>query len=124
VSQLLGVPLDRLDGTASLLNAGLDSLMAVELQNWIQSRFELSLPIASLMRSGSLDSVAESISNELVAGAARAEPEPNAANSAAAGPRMDLTTAYALLDQIPALSEAEVDYWLEQLLAHHSGSDA
>ena len=48
------------------LEMGLDSLMAVELRNWIESRLEISLPISALMRSQSLTELIACISDALL----------------------------------------------------------
>lgn len=121
IAQLLGVSAERMDADVPLLNLGLDSLMAVELRNWVQSRFALSLPIASLMRSGSLRSVAESMA-EAVSSQDR-DREWTAERSAGVTDEqaISLEQAYSLLDEVHAFSEAEIDYWLERFVADNSG---
>ena len=44
-ARLLGVAPERLDSDTPLLDLGLDSLMAVELRNWIESQLEVDLPV-------------------------------------------------------------------------------
>jgi hypothetical protein len=44
---------------------GLDSLMAVELRNWIEGHLEVSLPISALMRSQSLGGLVHQISDAI-----------------------------------------------------------
>jgi amino acid adenylation domain-containing protein len=65
ISQVLGVECDRLDRTVPLLDLGLDSLMAVELRNWIESRLRINLPIVELVRGPSLNHVAERLSERI-----------------------------------------------------------
>jgi amino acid adenylation domain-containing protein len=59
VARLLGASGDRLERDKPLINLGLDSLMAVELGNWLESELKVRLPIGSLMRSPSLASLTE-----------------------------------------------------------------
>ena len=51
---LLGIASEHIQRERALLEMGLDSLMAVEMRNWIESQMEISVPIAALMRSASL----------------------------------------------------------------------
>lgn len=48
---LLGIDPEQLERERPLLELGLDSLMAVELRNWIENRTGISLAISALMRS-------------------------------------------------------------------------
>jgi hypothetical protein len=51
---LLGVVAERIDADKPLLKLGLDSLMAVEVRNWIETELRLNLPIVEVMRSPGL----------------------------------------------------------------------
>ena len=57
-SQLLGIPAEQINNDRALLEMGLDSLMAVEMRNWIEGQLEISVPISALMRSESLSDLA------------------------------------------------------------------
>src|SRR5262249_13021898 len=59
VARLLGASPARLDGDRPLLQLGLDSLMAVELRNWVEGELRVNLPIVELMRSPSLSRLSE-----------------------------------------------------------------
>jgi amino acid adenylation domain-containing protein len=54
VALVLGTAPEAIDGEKTLLNLGLDSLMAVELRNWIDGELHVNLPIVELMRSPGL----------------------------------------------------------------------
>ncbi|MFM8892100.1 MAG: amino acid adenylation domain-containing protein, partial [Planctomycetia bacterium] len=61
VAGLLGIPAAELDADRPLLALGLDSLMAVELRNWVENQLGIGLPISSLMRSGGVAALTASI---------------------------------------------------------------
>jgi amino acid adenylation domain-containing protein len=54
VARILGTAPEAIEGEKTLLNLGLDSLMAVELRNWIEAELHVNLPIVELMRSPGL----------------------------------------------------------------------
>ncbi len=67
VARVLGTSADRLDGEKPLLNLGIDSLMAVELRNWIEQELRVNLPIMELMRSPSLSRLTDPLLEQLSA---------------------------------------------------------
>ena len=106
-----------------LLQLGLDSLMAVELRNWIEGELRVNLPIVELMRSPSLSRLAEVLAEQLEAAAespsharrpdrglegARKWPHPGAAGPGAA--------PEVLLERVGDLSGEQVDALLAALL--------
>ena len=121
LSRVLGVASDRLDRHTPLLDLGLDSLMAVELRNWLEAELAIDLPIVQLMRSPSVSSVTESICTEL------ADSSGQAAVPTAGRSKLDVeSNAEQLLAQIDDLSSQQVDELLTTLLDKSSGglSDA
>ncbi len=54
IARVLGTSPARLEADTVLLGLGFDSLMAVELRNWIESELRVNVPIMELMRSPSL----------------------------------------------------------------------
>ncbi|WDQ18962.1 SDR family NAD(P)-dependent oxidoreductase [Rhodopirellula sp. P2] len=67
LASLLGGNVAELDADRPLLEMGLDSLMAVELRNWIEGQLQLKLQIGSLMRGSSLKSLVATLSESLAA---------------------------------------------------------
>jgi aryl carrier-like protein len=67
MARLLGTSPDRLDGDRPLLQFGIDSLMAVELRNWLESELRVDLPIVALMRSPSISGLAELLAERIEA---------------------------------------------------------
>ncbi|MEO8268885.1 MAG: type I polyketide synthase, partial [Aureliella sp.] len=116
---LLGISAEQLPADRALLELGLDSLMAVELRNWIERQFEVNVPIASLMRSESLRQVISLICDEL---GRHREPLPGqvgvpSANSLPNGlSELSESQAALLLEQLPNLGAEEVSQLLSQML--------
>jgi polyketide synthase 12/epothilone polyketide synthase D len=65
VARVLGTSADQLDRDKPLLNLGIDSLMAVELRNWVEQELRVTLPIMELMRSPSLTRLADELLAQL-----------------------------------------------------------
>lgn len=131
---LLGIAPEQIRRERGLLEMGLDSLMAVEMRNWIEAHLEVSLPISILMRSGSLRELTETLC-KLIAESSPSQPASESKadqNMLAANQTKDtpnslntnlLSTTHLtgknaaeLLEQLPALADAEVSQLLSQLL--------
>ena len=79
VARVLGSSPDKVDLTKPLTEVGLDSLMAVELRNWVEGELRVSLPIAELLQGPSVDRLADLLLEQLLKAdappaPARAEP--------------------------------------------------
>lgn len=61
VSIVLGVPPSRLGLRKSLMNLGLDSLMALELKNRVEANLLLELPVARLLKGPSISELANDL---------------------------------------------------------------
>lgn len=61
VAQALRLPVEKLDTQKSLNYVGLDSLIAVELKNWIESEIGVVVAMANLLEGPSLDELATQI---------------------------------------------------------------
>ncbi len=116
-ASLLGFAQGQLDGRRSLLELGLDSLMAVELRNWIESQIQVALPVSELMRDTNLEQltakVCTSIADENAPGNVPREETFTPEESSA---RLDSSTAKDLLQTLPDLPPDEVTAILAQLL--------
>ena len=125
VARVLGTSPDRLDGDRPLLQLGIDSLMAVELRNWLEGELQVDLPIVELMRSPSVSGLAELLAERLETGAKAPVMRSRHATARRTG-RPTVTTATSgcrleaapteLLARIDDLSGDQVDALLAALL--------
>jgi acyl transferase domain-containing protein/NADPH:quinone reductase-like Zn-dependent oxidoreductase/aryl carrier-like protein len=108
VARVLGTAPEKLDVEKPLLNLGIDSLMAVELRNWIEQELRVSVPIMELMRSPSLTRLTETLLERLAeeAGEDAAPPREE--------PALGGDDLLAKLDDLP---DDDVDALLTALLA-------
>lgn len=60
-SSLLTVPMEDIDRRKSMVDYGMDSLVAVEMRNWLLRELEVALPIIELMASTSLEQLSMKI---------------------------------------------------------------
>jgi acyl transferase domain-containing protein/NADPH:quinone reductase-like Zn-dependent oxidoreductase/aryl carrier-like protein len=124
VARVLGTSPDRLDGDRPLLQLGIDSLMAVELRNWLEGELRVDLPIVELMRSPSLTGLAAILVERLGEGAE--SPEHQAGRNGCAHAPADGRNGKAthvidivpaeLLERIDDLSGDQIDALLAALL--------
>ncbi len=85
VARVLGSSADKVDLSKPLTEVGLDSLMAVELRNWVEGELRVSLPIAELLQGSSVNRLAELLLEQLVKGDASPAAARAAAPAAATG---------------------------------------
>jgi acyl transferase domain-containing protein/NADPH:quinone reductase-like Zn-dependent oxidoreductase/aryl carrier-like protein len=118
VARVLGTVAERLDTTTPLLDLGLDSLMAVELRNWIEEQFHTNVSIVELVRSPSLRQVAEQLAAQLTK-----QPEQQEVGDVVAEATVVATTPdpSELLTRLDQLSGDEVDNLLSTLLGEETG---
>lgn len=127
VARVLGSAAGKLDIDKPLTEVGLDSLMAVELRNWIESDLRLNLPIVELMRGPSVARLAD-ILLEQISAADAPSPPASPAPAIPAPPRLEHANGQAkkpviseeaevLLNRIDDLSNQEVDDLLASMLA-------
>jgi acyl carrier protein len=61
IAKVLGSDASKLDVNARLTDLGFDSLMAVELRNWVESTMGIALRIMEIMRGPTIHELAESL---------------------------------------------------------------
>lgn len=105
VARILRIPEERLNSKVSLIRLGLDSLMAVEMKNRIDSDFDVRLPTTKLLQGPSIIEVAEWLRSEVRTLASM--PVSSAPDIPPAGPVVNV-------DQ---LTDDEVTAMLDQILA-------
>jgi acyl transferase domain-containing protein/acyl-CoA synthetase (AMP-forming)/AMP-acid ligase II len=106
LAHVLKLPPARLEPDVPVTHFGLDSLMAVELRNRLQSELGLTFSLTRLMDGPSLRQIAAQLATEVAA-----TPEPAPAENESIAPE----EANRLLDQLDHLSEAELDALLKKL---------
>lgn len=125
VASLLGLESPSVLTQSPLLDLGLDSLMAVELRNWIQHHFETPIPVGDLLRKTNLQNVAATLTQDFQQRMARSLSQPSADSSAETPLVNSVSTtttisedeARDILEKLPSMEDREVEYWLDRLAA-------
>jgi aryl carrier-like protein len=107
VARVLGASQEKLDREKPLTELGLDSLMGVELRNWIEGELRLNVPIVELMRGPSVTRLAELLVGQL-GEAEDASSAPDLSRQETQDPSL------AIVDK---LSDEEVDSLLRDMLS-------
>jgi NADPH:quinone reductase-like Zn-dependent oxidoreductase/aryl carrier-like protein len=121
VARVLGTSPERLDDHRPLLQLGIDSLMAVELRNWIEGELQVNLPVVELLRSPSLAGLVDRLADYLEQWVEPTSPEPigNGAPQARANGHVEAALGAPpdeLLARVEDLSGDQVDALLAVLL--------
>ncbi len=112
VSHLLGIPEGQLPCDTPLLELGLDSLMAVELRNWIEAQMEINVPISVLMRGGTIVKLTKQVCD-----AVDGEKESSQGNAGSDEvPAISSEQANNLLAQLPDMSDDQVSELLAKMM--------
>lgn len=112
VLQTLGLdPAQAFNPLRVLTDLGLDSLMAVELKNKIESDFGLNLPVTFFLEGVTMTDLAKKLHQELGNGGG---PE-----TSASADSIDPEKAKQLLENLDQLADSEVDSLLDNLLANN-----
>ena len=107
VAKILGHAPEDLDLDEPLTDMGLDSLMAVELRNWIEGGLRMNLPAVELLRGPSVTQLAELV-------AARFD-QPQGEATQAPDPPPEMQDAQELLPLVDEMSDEQVDSLLNEL---------
>ncbi len=137
VARVLGSTPDKIDLAKPLTDIGVDSLMAVELRNWIEGELRVNLPIAELMQGPSVDRLTDVLLVQLTSDApapkretstadllkavreAKAKADAHSNGEAAHAPTangVNGSQAAELLGRIDELSDTEVDRLLADVM--------
>ncbi|MFI8489512.1 type I polyketide synthase [Streptomyces rubrogriseus] len=65
VAVVMGLRPERVNINRPLNRLGMDSLMAVELRNRVERRYQVKLPMVQLLKDGTITTVAQALANEL-----------------------------------------------------------
>ena len=101
VAVVMGLRPERVNVGRPLSRLGMDSLMAVELRNRVERRYQVKLPMVRLLRNGTISTVAQALATELERGGGAAGGGVD--NAAAAPAATDRTSS----DAAVAPSEAD-----------------
>ncbi|MBI3779502.1 MAG: SDR family NAD(P)-dependent oxidoreductase [candidate division NC10 bacterium] len=107
VARVLGASPAKLDIEKPLTEMGLDSLMGVELRNWVEGELRLSVPILELMRGPSVVRLAELLVNQL------SQPE----NAPSSPNQTREETPEQVLANVDQLSHKEVESLLSDMMS-------
>jgi acyl carrier protein len=117
LAQTLRLAAEKIDRTQSLLNMGIDSLMAMELQTSVESKLGVKVSTLELMKGNNLNQLAQVVATTLAATPAVKPPPAKAPPRPARRPVADLhlEAADQLMARIDQLTEAELDHLLANL---------
>jgi acyl carrier protein len=113
VAEIARLPAEALDPGHSLLNIGVDSLMAMEIQAAIDRRLGIKVSTLELMKGDSLAQLVRRLTQAMATETVPAAP----GSPDHPGTAPDPADADQGIASIAALSDAEVERALEQLLA-------
>jgi NADPH:quinone reductase-like Zn-dependent oxidoreductase/acyl carrier protein len=122
VARVLGASPDKLDVEKPLTELGLDSLMSVELRNWVEGDLRLSLPTVELLRGPSVIKLVDLLLEQLSDGdstltaPATAEIPHGSSEEDEEG-----EDAGALLSKVDDMSDDQVDALLEEMEEEAAG---
>ena len=104
---------DKIDIHQPLTSLGIDSLMAVELKNRVETDLELKIPVTALLQGPTLSQLATLLLDQLA---------PQAAPGEAVLPITGREDEAEVLANLDDLSDEEVDTMLQELLEEESSS--
>jgi NADPH:quinone reductase-like Zn-dependent oxidoreductase/acyl carrier protein len=114
LARVLGTSPSKLDVEQSLLNLGIDSLMAVEIGNQIQAMVGVDVPAMKFMEGISIAGLATYVIDQLA---------PTDGDVAAADVAVASNEVAQVADQVEQLSDAEVDALLLELAGANGHND-
>lgn len=131
LSVVLGTSPEALDVEKPLSDLGLDSLMAVELRNWIERDLRLNLPTVELLRGPSVVELCDVLLDQLSKLDASGKPLSEGSNESRlprpiersrTRPSGKTEEAQELLAEVDEMSDERVDALLEEMVARGPGA--
>ena len=116
VARILQIPAAKLDPDQPLNKIGLDSLMAIELKNRIESDLGVRLSIATLLKGPSIHELATQFQAQLADATPSARTTAEATRGANRARLLEPEEAERLLVELDQLSDAQVDSYLHALV--------
>ncbi|KAA0909367.1 hypothetical protein FGF04_39670, partial [Streptomyces apricus] len=101
VAVVMGLRAERINVSRPLNRLGMDSLMAVELRNRIERRYQIKLPMVQLLKDGTVTTVAQALATELNSTGTATVAAPDNASASA-------TTSDAPVQEVAAPASASV----------------
>lgn len=116
VARILGASAAGLDSDRPLTEMGFDSLMAVELRNWVESNLGVGLRTMEIMRGPTVRQLASGLFSQLADQPASADVAP-LKKEASAGSETETAemTPSEIIESADELSDAQVDALLEKM---------
>jgi NAD(P)-dependent dehydrogenase (short-subunit alcohol dehydrogenase family)/aryl carrier-like protein len=121
LTSVLGASAENLDAEKPLSDLGLDSLMAVELRNWIERELGVGVAAVELLRGPSLVELSELLVNQLVeteTPESGTTPLPELVNHAEP---VRSNEAKELLEEVDEMTDEEVDVLLDEIARKRQG---
>jgi NAD(P)-dependent dehydrogenase (short-subunit alcohol dehydrogenase family)/acyl carrier protein len=118
IARVLRSSPEKIDLHQPLTSLGIDSLMAVELKNRVESEMGIALPVTALLQGPTLAQLATVLLEQLTKETLEAaEPMPGPANLSLTGEESEA----AVLAKLDELSDEEVDELLQEMLEAEGG---
>ncbi len=125
VGRVLGVASEKLDMETPLSDLGLDSLMAIELRNWVEGDLKVNLPAVELLKGPSLTKLVNHLVEQLPDKEGAALPKPSTDEKPVEAGEVHLQgDAAELLSMVDEMSDEQVDALLEQMEEKSSETSA
>jgi acyl transferase domain-containing protein/NADPH:quinone reductase-like Zn-dependent oxidoreductase/ubiquinone/menaquinone biosynthesis C-methylase UbiE/NADP-dependent 3-hydroxy acid dehydrogenase YdfG/acyl carrier protein len=119
VARVLGTSPDKINPDQPLTELGLDSLMSIEIKNWIETELQLKLSTVEVMKGPTIVRLVKVLLEQLATGPARATAAVSAAPAAAsAAERVAAREREKVLSLVDELSDQEIEILVDSVAPH------
>ena len=116
LGRVLGIATEKLDLETPLSDVGLDSLMAIELRNWVEGDLRLSLPAVELLKGPNITQLVDHLLEQLAENGAGTPPKSSGVDSLVEAEVVrHRREAAELLSKVDDMSDEQVDTLLEKM---------